>query len=97
MYSEKICISEREQLRQRVALCDTLPYTVEVLREQLNASTTREEKLTNELQHIPTKLGVSALLFKIFSEHTVFSTVYSYINQQCTKSSMNSLLSLSRV
>ena len=94
MYSEKICISEREQLRQQVALCDTLPYTVKVLREQLNVSTTREEEITNELEHISTKLGVSALLFKIFSEHTLFSSISTvYINQQCTKSSMNSLLS----
>ena len=64
-YSEKNCISEREQLRQRVKLCDTLSYTVEVLREQLNASTWREEKLTKTLQKLSNEHGMSALLFKL--------------------------------
>lgn len=56
-YSEKNCILDREHLRQRVMLCDTLLYTVDVLREQLNTSSAREERLTNVLQSLSYKLG----------------------------------------
>ena len=78
------CLSELEQLRQRLILCDTLSYTVEFLREQLNASKAREDKLTNALQHVSNKLGVSVLLFEFLYKYTrtVLYCVISWIHNE---------------